>query len=266
MFAFSRSFASPLTVISTLSSAPPFKDTFIWSNNKVANVCLSGAFPQSQELESQWNTVTESESPEYQVSTALMFPVSKQKLLSIKSTYSVSDSSVEVKTEFSTKVTNWVYFSLSSRNQLSLIDIIKVWHFPSADSYTPKPTPTTDTPLNRLITGNNNREGGKTNGQTFIAYVVSCPLPSSWNLSFCWKGGVGLARLPFLLTTVRPFMFFLWILGHCQSVWGKFKCSSAKAEWEWVAAFSFGGMQNLCSNHWTSIKPHVSICVFRSSF
>lgn len=81
-----------------------------------------------------------------------------------------------------------------------------------------------------------------------------------WNFHFV-DGGVGLVWLRLALTSVKPFMFLLWILGHYQGdwkrMWRKFKCGSVKGRGEyWLASLPFGEIQ-LCPEHWSSTHPLV---------
>ncbi len=119
------------------------------------------------------------------------------------------------------------------------------------------------------------RREKKTQAGKVLLLVLSCPLTSSWNFRFCWWGGSWLSSPPLPLTTVRPFMFFLSILGHCQRdwerVWGKFKCGSAKAGREyWVAGFLLGkyricvlitGVQHSLWCFWKTCE-YFCICMF----
>lgn len=93
----------------------------------------------------------------------------------------------------------------------------------------------------------------------FKALLLVCT-STFWNFHFCWWG-VGLVWLHLALTSVKPFMFLLWILGHCQGdwkrMWRKFKCGSVKGRGEyWLAGLPFGETQ-LCPEHWSSTQPLV---------
>lgn len=70
-------------------------------------------------------------------------------------------------------------------------DKVSYWLYPSSVSYLPRPPHTVDTPLNRLLIGNNEREGGgkKPKAVKVLLLVLSCPLTSSLNFWDLLKGG-----------------------------------------------------------------------------
>lgn len=126
--------------------------------------------------------------------------------------------------------------------------------------------PTYRSLLNLFIIGNNEKEEqvqeNKTKHEWKNSFKLYCSCAPQLSETFIFvDGGVGLVWLHLALTSVKPFMFLLWILGHCQGdwkrMWRKFKCGSVKGRGEyWLAGLPFGETQ-LCPEHWSSTQPLV---------